>query len=145
MTVLEKLERYVDLRRKHDEICEALAHMETTLFHVRPQRLSDTPGGSGNTHAIESALIRFGELQEHYSTSLDKTAQQLLEVERMLDTLNPKLYRVLHLRYIQGLTIVDTAEQMGYSERRISQLQEIAIQQLEEQNANANVNDFKKP
>ena len=58
---------------------------------------------------------------------------QLLDLadslEREINKLPDSRHRqVLRLRYIEGLTIEETAEQMGYSARQIDRLQKEAIQ-----------------
>ena len=58
---------------------------------------------------------------------------QLLDLadslEREINKLPDSRHRqVLRLRYIEGLTIEETAEQMGYSARQVDRLQKEAIQ-----------------
>ena len=120
--VKEKLRRYGDRRQELRQIRRMLAELEARMTAPRAQALTGTPGSpSGDPDKLTGLVARAEEL----------TAAQL-EVERLIETLEPREREIFRLRYIDGAKWEDICVILSYSWRQVHRAHSAALQKLEE-------------
>lgn len=62
---------------------------------------------------------------------MDKLRKRKQEIETAIHGLNEKSYQdILWYRYIQGMTVEETADKVGYSQKQISRKHKIAVERF---------------
>lgn len=130
---LRKLRDFRALGRRISRIEERLEELEAPLYDPRTPRLSGMPrspstrAGSAQERLADATI----DLRATYLHQLARLREEAGRIETALDALQPQILAdVLRLRYIDGLTIAETAEAMSYSTRNIDLLQRRALARL---------------
>ena len=125
MTAKEYLEQYLDANReinaKLDEIqnWRELATKTTRTFE------------GDETETTASLVAKIVDQDREVDRQIDKLVEIRQEIETLIHSLQDHRYRdVLQLRYINGKTWREVAEQLHYSDRNITYLHEKALQIL---------------
>ena len=131
--VKEKLRRYGDRRRELRQIRRMLAELEARMTAPRAQALTGTPGSpSRDPDKLTGLVARAEELRGQYRRCIEELTAAQLEVERLIETLEPREREILRLRYIDGAKWEDICVILSYSWRQVHRAHSAALQKLEE-------------
>ena len=123
--VKEKLRRYGDRRQELRQIRRMLAELEARMTAPRAQALTGTPGSpSGDPDKLTGLVARAEELRGQYRRCIEELTAAQLEVERLIETLEPREREIFRLRYICVI--------MSYSWRQVHRAHSAALQKLED-------------
>ena len=110
-----------------------LEELETPVYDPRPAQLTGMPRaprsrpGSAQEQLADATL----DLRREYMHQIARMRSIAAEIERALDKLEPPvLADVLRLRFLDGLSVRQTAETLHYSKGRIYQLQREAVREM---------------
>ena len=131
--VKEKLRRYGDRRQELRQIRRMLAELEARMTAPRAQALTGTPGSpSRDPDKLTGLVARAEELRGQYRRCIEELTAAQLEVERLIETLEPREREIFRLRYIDGAKWEDICVICSYSWRQVHRAHSAALQKLEE-------------
>ena len=131
--VKEKLRRYGDRRQELRQIRRMLAELEARMTAPRAQALTGTPGSpSRDPDKLTGLVARAEELRGQYRRCIEELTAAQLEVERLIETLEPREREIFRLRYIDGTKWEDICVIMSYSWRQVHRAHSAALQKLED-------------
>lgn len=110
------------LERKIDEIEETVG--------VNGVQYSDMPKAHTNSihRPTEEIALKLIDLKNQYEVKYDEALKKMQEVEALIISVDdPLLMSFLELRYIDGMTMEETAEELDMSDRHIYRLQKKAL------------------
>lgn len=119
------LKQYLHIKNQLRRIQEKIDDLEETLG-VSGMKISDMPRAHTNVtqHPTEDIAIKLISLKESYQRKYSKALDKMRDIESTIDQIeNEQLQDLLYYRYINGLTIETTAEEMDTSDRNIYYLQ----------------------
>ena len=112
------------INQKLDELVRLKAKAEKTT-----SILSDMPKGGGQSR--EDTIIKMIMLGEKIDAEVDKYVDLRADIEKLISTVqNPTYQTVLRYRYINGLTCLQIAMRMDYSEDHVKRLNGNALNEL---------------
>jgi RNA polymerase sigma factor (sigma-70 family) len=100
----EQLEKYIDLKRERD-------HLEKRIDEATDRR--------------ERRAV-----QKLYEKKKRLLTKQLIEIERAIETLEPRERLLVRLHYIEGFTFEEIEQLMHYERSQIYRIRKIALEAL---------------
>ena len=141
--VIEKLTRPQKIRAKIDakawELEEARAMAYSMgggpeICKVNGERqVMDKVKSSHSGDALPRSVIRIVERTEELEELQAEYDRALRAAGRMIDILSPVQYRLMHMLYIEGMTIADTAAELCISTQTARNYKTAALARLEEE------------
>ena len=116
--IKRRLNSYRDLRAEHLQLQEELKRLELLMGSPGGPNMDGMPRGSDHTSPVERIAIKHMTLEEKYHTKLEQLAAAQLEIEELIETLEPTERRLARFRYIEGLTWEEVCVRMNYSWRQ---------------------------
>lgn len=119
------LKQYLHIKNQMRRLWEKIDDIEET-YGVSGIEISDMPKAHTNViqHPTEEIAIKLVALKESYQIKYSKALDKMKDIESTIDQIeNEQLQELLYYRYIEGLTIEATAEEMDTSDRNIYYLQ----------------------
>ena len=131
--VKEKLRSYGDRRHELRQLTRMLAELEARMTAPRAQVLTGMPGGSSkDPDRLTDLVAQAEELRSRYHRCIEELTAAQLEVEKIIETLEPREREIFRLRYIDGAKWEDICVIMSYSWRQVHRAHSAALQKLEE-------------
>ena len=131
--VKEKLRSYGDRRRELRQLTRMLAELEEHMTAPRAQVLTGMPcSPSKDPDKLTDLVARAEELRGRYRRCIEELTAAQLEVEKLIETLEPREREIFRLRYIDGAKWEDICVIMSYSWRQVHRTHSAALQKLEE-------------
>lgn len=81
---------------------------------------------------VENAVVNLVMVSQEIDRLVDQYIDRKREVVKVLEKLPAKEYGVLHRYYIQGKTLEQIADELGYCVRQITRIKQKALQNLED-------------
>ena len=129
----EKLRSYGDRRHELRQLTRMLAELEARMTAPRVQALTGMPGGSSkDPDRLTGLVAQAEELRSRYRRCIEELTAAQLEVEKLIEKLDPREREIFRLRYIDGARWEDICAIMSYSWRQIHRAHSAALQKLEE-------------
>ena len=127
---LQKLKEYVDICKELEEL--KMFYREK-CYSISAMQLSDMPRGCGNGQdLVGSKLVRVESIDNMVDNRLKKLEAIRQEIEKAIDGLEESCSRrLMHMRYIQGISWEAICVNMRYSWRQIHRLHSICLQKIE--------------
>ncbi len=128
----EKLRSYRAIRKERDLLNEKIKELEVELYDPRAQRIDGMPrSGSNNDSTRREAQIDCkDELLALYREKERELTKAILEIEEIIDLLQPRERTLLRLYYIDGLTWEQVACEMNYSWSQVHRIHGEALKKL---------------
>lgn len=128
----EKLRSYRAIRKERDLLNEKIKELETELYDPRAQRIDGMPRSGSNNDSTrrEAQIDRKDELLALYREKERELTRAILEIEEIIDLLQPRERTLLRLYYIDGLTWEQVACEMNYSWRQVHRIHGEALKKL---------------
>lgn len=117
-----RLRRYNDLKREQVQLEEELIKLETTMTSPKIQRVTDMPKGSKRTDPMLDIVARHIELQERYKTQIAQLLEAQIEIENIIENLEPRERQLARYRYLDGMTWEAICVAMRYSWKQIHRI-----------------------
>lgn len=117
--IKKKLNSYRELKAEALQLQEELRRLELLMGSPMGPNLSGMPRGSSEPSSpTERLAIKHIALEERYGAKLEKLATDQLEIEEMIERLEPTERRLARYRYIDGLNWEEVCVCMNYSWRQ---------------------------
>lgn len=127
----EKLRAYRDIKLEKDKLAEMVVELEAAIYGPSSQRMDGQPrGGGGPADVVGDAATKHEELMDRYRKKLRELEAALVEIERAIETLEPRERTLIRLYYAQGLTWEEVCVEMSYSWRQIHRIHGMALEAL---------------
>lgn len=124
--------------RQYRKLTESLRQLESDLRKMEEERDSiqiradGMPGSSNVSKRVESLAIRITDLQRRTMARREKLLAKREEIRAVIMLVpDPKLSRLLDLRYVEGMKWEAIAENMGVEVRHIYRLHGRALQEAD--------------
>ena len=93
--------------------------------------LSDMPRGGGERRSSEDIILRIAEIENEIDRKIDALLDQRAAVVEAITAVGDRQLReVLELRYLDGATFEEIAEEMGFSVRHVLRLHGAALEKI---------------
>ena len=93
--------------------------------------LSDMPRGGGERRSSEDIILRIAEIENEIDRKIDALLDQRAAVVEAITAVGDRQLReVLELRYLDGATFEEIAEEMGLSVRHVLRLLGAALEKI---------------
>ena len=93
--------------------------------------LSDMPRGGGERRSSEDIILRIAEIENEIDRKIDALLDQRAAVVEAITAVGDRQLReVLELRYLDGATFEEIAEEMGLSARHVLRLHGAALEKI---------------
>jgi len=121
-----RLDRKINNKLRHTVSLREMATRGTGSIHA--QRVSGTDKHS----VMENAVTRLVDLEHEINTDIDKLVALKLELAVFISQVDNQVCKMLlELRYLEGSTWEEVAEQIGYDLRSVYWLHGKTLQELE--------------
>lgn len=118
-TIKRQLNSYRDLKAEQLQLQEELKRLELLLGSPTGSNMDGMPRSSSEPSSpVERIAIKHMTLEEKYQTKLEQLASAQIEIEEMIEKLEPTERRLARYRYIEGLTWEEVCVCMNYSWRQ---------------------------
>ena len=125
-----RLYSYRDLKEESKQVSEKLAEIRSRMTSPRGAGSDGLPHSSGSGDPMFGMVSRCMELEQRYRSLNEKLIQSQTEIEELIDQLGSKERRLLRYHYIDGLTMEQAGERMGYVERHAHRVHASALRHL---------------
>lgn len=116
--IKKRLNSYLDLKAEHRQIEEELREVEALLGAPSSPNMDGMPRGSGVSRPTENKADVHLALLDRYKAQLDKLAAAQVDIENLIESLEPTHRRLARYRYIDGMTWEGVCCMMSYSWRQ---------------------------
>lgn len=126
------LYQYCDVSREIDHIKEEIHRLESRMMSPRASVLSDIPKGPpSQDDQMANNLIKLEKLRERYRNTLDELCDRQLQIEEMIESLEPLEKDLIRYRYIDGMKWKDVFKKIGYSQKQTFRIHNDILEKLE--------------
>lgn len=132
-SIKRRLKSYTSLARERKQIEEQLARVEAAMTAPKAQVLDGMPKGSGGEDYMTRLVAKHIELGEKYQEKLSNLADAMLDIEHLIEGLEPTERRLARYRYIDGMTWEEVCVAMSYSWRQVHRLRGRMLDKLVEE------------
>lgn len=130
----ERLRAYRALKQERDEVRQMIEEIESALYDPKVPRLEPVPGGGGSKPdgitPTDAKIDKRDELLALYAEKCAQMDEELLAIEKAIDSMEPREKTLLRLHYVKGLTWENVCVEMGYSWRQIHRIHAKALEML---------------
>ncbi len=133
--VKQRLNSYQHVRMERRQLLERIIRLETRLTSPGAQNLDGMPHGSGNGDALANGIARLSELRDLYREKEIELAQAQIDIEHLIEHLEPIERVVARYRYIDGLHWEQICVKINYSWRQTHRIHSDMIDKLAEMEA----------
>lgn len=127
----KQLKAYRDILEEKQQLEERLQELEATKYDPKTPTPGTGPGGSGGkSDPTGSRVLQLDELARVYRQKIEQLTAAQLEVEKAIETLEPRERRLVRLYYLDGLTWEQVCVAMCYSWRQVHRIHSAALEKL---------------
>lgn len=124
----QKLKRDISKLEKRINEAESMIGISGVNYSGIPKTHTNKP-----SRMTENSALRLVELKEKYQSKLEKLVEKGNEIESVINKVeDSQLQELLYYRYIEGLTVEQTAEEMWLTPRWIYKQQKKALSKVAE-------------
>ena len=126
------LYQYSDVSKEIEHIKEEIIRLEARMLSPRTSVLSDIPKGPpSQDDQMAMNLIKLEKLREKYQFTLDELCDRQLQIEELIENLEPLEKELIRYRYIDGMKWKDVFDKLGYSQKQTFRIHNKIIEKLE--------------
>ena len=115
MTAKEYLEQIDKLDALIKNKLIELEQWKSVAFGITAQMGGDRVQSSGDQQKMASAIAKYIDIEREIDASIDRLVDLRNEVISTIEQLKKEEYELLHLVYVQQLSLRDAADKMSYS------------------------------
>lgn len=120
--------RHVQIERR--QILDRIMRLEDRLTAPGAQNLDGMPHGSGKSDALANGVARLADLRDLYRAKETELAQAQIDIERLIESLDPVERVIARYRYIDGLHWEQICVKISYSWRQTHRIHSEMIDKL---------------
>lgn len=133
--VKQRLNSYHHVQIERRQLLDRIIRLETRLTSPGAQNLDGMPHGSGRSDALANGIARLAELRELYRAKEAELAQTLMDIEHLIEGLDPIERVIARYRYIDGLHWEQICVKVNYSWRQTHRIHSEMIDKLTREGA----------
>ena len=126
----KQLHRYKDLEAERQQIALELEKVEAFMTAPRGTNWDAMPHGSGAGDPILSVVSHHLALKERYQAKMQELVEAQIQIEDMIESLEPMERKLFRHRYIEGLTWEEVCVAISYSWRQTHNIHGAALDKL---------------
>lgn len=126
----KKLHRYRDLTAERAQILDELERVETIMAAPRGSNMDGMPRGAGSGDPVSGLVAQHVALVDRYQDKLAELAAAQLEIENIIDGLEPVERKLMRHRYIDGMEWETVCVVMCYSWRQTHRIHARVLDKL---------------
>lgn len=130
--VKQRLNGYQHVRMERRQLLERIIRLETRLTAPGAQNLDGMPHGSGRGDALANGVAMLAELRDLYREKEGELAQAQIDIEHLIENLDPIERVIARYRYIDGLHWEQICVKVNYSWRQTHRIHSDMIDKLAE-------------
>ena len=127
---LKRLNSYRQIQLERRQLLNRIAVLESRLTAPGAQGLDGMPHGSGSGDAMARGIATLADLRELYRAKEADLAQALIDIEHLIDRLDPIERLIARYRYIDGLQWENICVKISYSWRQTHRLHDGLLEKL---------------
>ena len=128
--IKRRLNSYNHVRLERRQILEQIMRLEARLTAPGAQRLDGMPHAAGNGDALANGVVRLAELRDLYRGKEADLAQAQMDVEHLIEDLDPIERVIARYRYIDGMQWEQICVRVNYSWRQTHRIHSDMIDKL---------------
>ena len=125
--------RHTQLERR--QILDKIMRLESRLTAPGSQNLDGVPHGTGNGDALINGVARLTELRDLYRAKEADLIRAQLDIERLIEGLEPVERLIARYRYIDGMQWESICVKIAYSWRQTHRIHADMIERLAKEGA----------
>ena len=126
--------RHVQIERR--QILDRIMRLEARLTAPGAQNYDGMPHGSGKSDALANGVAALSDLREVYRAKETELTQTLMDIEILIDRLEPVERLIARYRYIEGLHWEQICVKINYSWRQTHRIHSDMIDKLAKEDEN---------
>ena len=131
--VKQRLNSYQHVKMERRQLLDRIIRLETRLTSPGAQNLDGMPHGSGNGDALANGIARLTELRDLYRGKEIELAQTQMDIEALIEHLDPVERVIARYRYIDGMQWEQICVKVNYSWRQTHRIHSNLIDKLAEE------------
>lgn len=128
--VKQRLNGYHHVRTERRQLLERIIRLETRLTSPGAQNLDGMPHGSSRGDALANGIAQLSELRDLYRAKEGELAQAQMDIERLIEGLEPIERVIARYRYIDGMHWEQICVKVNYSWRQTHRIHSEMIDKL---------------
>jgi RinA family phage transcriptional activator len=126
---IRQLSEYINITKELEEV---RAYYMAKTYSISAQHISDMPRGGGCAHdTVGSAIAKRESIDEMVDKRIRKLETKRIEIEEIINSLDRSLHRrLMHMRYIQGMSWECICVTMAYSWRQVHRLHRNILEKI---------------
>ena len=125
-----RLNSYRQIQLERRQLLNRIAVLESRLTAPGAQGLDGMPHGSGSDDAMARGIATLADLRELYRSKEADLAQALIDIEHLIDGLDPIERLIARYRYIEGLQWENICVKISYSWRQTHRIHDGLLEKL---------------
>lgn len=118
------------LRMKAETLSESRERLKSAMVRVTVALTPAGGGGAGGTDKMAAQLAELEAIEDKLRACTAEAEKEQLDILGLLDDLTDEQYRIMSLRYINGLSWSQVARQASYSKANCFKLHAVALKML---------------
>lgn len=128
--VKQRLNGYNHVRMERRQILDQIYRLETRLTAPGSQNLDGMPRGSGKGDALAESVARLADLRDLYREKEIELTQALIDIEHLIENLDPVERVIARYRYIDGMHWEQICVKVNYSWRQTHRIHSEMLDKL---------------
>ncbi|MBR5878009.1 MAG: hypothetical protein IKY91_00555, partial [Akkermansia sp.] len=116
--IKRRLYSYIDLKKERDQIRQELAHVVADVASPKTPSLDGMPRSGGFGDAMTGKVSSILKVRKLYERKQDELAAAMLEIEEIINGLEPTERLLMRYRYLDGMTWEKVSVAINYSWRQ---------------------------
>lgn len=127
-----QLKAYRGLKQEQEKLLERIKNWQAVKYSLHSPGADGMPQGStvGTGGVPERWAVKMDEVERLYMEKAAALADALMEIEKVIDVLEPRERTLIRLYYFDGLTWEEVCVKMSYSWRQIHYIHKKALEKL---------------
>lgn len=122
-----RLHQYQDILSELDQIAKSVQQLEAVMHSPRGSNLDGIPKSPGAGNPVLGMVTQHVTLLDRYREKMVGLESAAVDIENLIDQLEPVTRRLMRHRYIEGLTWEEVCVAIGYSWRQTHNLHAKAL------------------
>lgn len=128
--IKRRLNSYRQIQLERRQLLNKIALLESRLTAPGAQGFDGMPHGSGSGDAMAQGIAKLADLRELYRSRETDLTQALIDIEHLIDGLEPIERLIARYRYIDGLQWENICVKISYSWRQTHRIHADMIDKL---------------
>lgn len=116
--IKRRLNSYKAIDAERGQILEELRRLDLAMSSPSGPNLDGMPRSPGAGNPVARMVAAYVDLEAKYKAQVERLADAQLDIELMIETLDPVERRIARYRYLDGLTWEEVCDKMCYSWRQ---------------------------